>query len=201
MRRFSMVAIMPSPPPNEITQLLLRWSRGDRAALDQLMPIVYEELHKLANSYLRRERAGHTLQPTALVNEAYLRLVKQRDALNWENRQHFFGVAAYLMRQILVGHARAHTAAKRSGVNLPLDDVLTYSDENAAEMVALDDALLALAKFDERKARIIELRYFGGLSLAETAAALGLSVATINNETRLARAWLHRALSPIEECE
>ncbi len=188
---------MPTPPPNEITQLLLRWSRGDRAALDQLMPVVYEELHKLAHSYLRRERADHTLRPTALVNEAYLRLVKQQDALVWENRQHFFGVAAYLMRQILVQHARVHTAAKRGGgtLNLSLEDALTYSDENAAEMVALDDALLALAKFDERKARIIELRYFGGLSLAETAAGLGLSVATINNETRLARAWLRRELS------
>ena len=187
---------MPSPPPNEVTQLLLRWSRGDLNALDQLMPIVYEELRKLARSYLRRERAGHTLQPTALVNEAYLRLVKQQDAPALENRQHFFGVAAYLMRQILVGHARAHTAAKRGGgVSLPLDDVMMYSDENATELVALDDALLALAKFDERKARIIELRYFGGLSLAETAAALGLSIATINNETRLARAWLHRVLS------
>ncbi|HEV2665823.1 MAG TPA: ECF-type sigma factor [Blastocatellia bacterium] len=187
---------MPTPPPNEITQLLLRWSRGDRAALDQLMPVVYEELHKLAHSYLRRERADHTLQPTALVNEAYLRLVKQQNALACENRQHFFGVAAYLMRQILVQHARAHMAAKRGGgVNFHLEDVLTYTDENAAEMVALDDALLALAKFDERKARIIELRYFGGMSLAETAEALGLSVATINNETRLARAWLHRELS------
>jgi RNA polymerase sigma-70 factor (ECF subfamily) len=188
---------MPTPPSNEITQFLLRWSRGDRAALDQLMPVVYEELHKLARSYLRRERADHTLQPTALVNEAYLRLVKQQDALVWENRQHFFGVAAYLMRQILVQHARVHTAAKRGGgaLNLSLEDALTYSDENAAEMVDLDDALLALAKFDERKVRIIELRYFGGLNLAETAAALGLSVATINNETRLARAWLHRELS------
>lgn len=187
---------MPTPRPNEITQLLLRWSRGDRAALDHLMPVVYEELHKLAHNYLRRERAGHTLQPTALVNEAYLRLVKQRDAPPLENRQHFFGVAAYLMRQILVQHARAHTAAKRGrGVNFNLEEVLTYSDDNAAEMVALDDALLALAKFDERKARVIELRYFGGLSLTETAAALGLSVATVNNETRLARAWLHRELS------
>jgi len=188
---------MPSPPTNEITQLLLRWSRGDRAALDQLMPVVYEELHKLAHSYMRRERADHTLQPTALVNEAYLRLLKQQEELVWENRQHFFGVAAYLMRQILVQHARVHTAAKRGGgtLNLSLEDALTYSDENAAEMVELDDALLELAKFDERKARIIELRYFGGMSLAETAAALGLSVATINNETRLARAWLHRELS------
>jgi RNA polymerase sigma factor (TIGR02999 family) len=184
------------PPPNEITQLLLRWSRGDRVALDQLMPVVYRELRKIANGYLRRERADHTLQPTALINEAYLRLVKQ-DFPEWQSRSHFFGLAARLMRQILVEHARAHTAEKRGGggAALALDEALVYTGDNAAELVALDDALQALAQFDERKARVIELRYFGGLSVEETATALGLSLATIGHEARLARAWLHRELS------
>ena len=189
--------MMQTPPPNEITPLLRRWSQGDESALSLLLPIVYQELHRVAQGYLRRERPGHTLQPTALIHEAYLRLVNQTAAPAWESRQHFFGVAARLMRQILVEHARVHAAAKRGGgaANLPLEEALTYSAENAAELVALDDALQALAKFDERKVRIIELRHFAGLSLAETAAMLGLSVATINNETRLARAWLHRELS------
>lgn len=187
---------MQTPPPNEITPLLLRWSQGDEVALSLLLPVVYQELHRLAQSYLRRERADHTLQPTALINEAYLRLIKQ-DAPEWQSRSHFFGVAARLMRQILVENARSHVANKRGGgqVDLSLEEAWVYSGEKAAELVALDDALTALAKFDERKVRIIELRYFGGMSLEETATALGLSTATINNETRLARAWLHRELS------
>ncbi len=150
----------------------------------------------MAQSYLRRERADHTLQPTALINEAYLRLVKQ-DAPEWQSRSHFFGVAARLMRQILVEYARTHAATKRGGgeVELPLEEAWFYSGEKAAELVALDDALNALAKFDERKVRIIELRYFGGMSLEETAEALSLSIATIGHETRLARAWLHREMS------
>lgn len=187
---------MPTSPPNEITPLLLRWSQGDEVALSQLLPVVYQELHRLAQHYLRRERADHTLQPTALINEAYLRLVKQ-DAPEWQSRSHFFGVAARLMRQILVEHARTHAAAKRDGgaQKYSLDEALTFSGEKAAELVALDDALLALAKFDERKVRIIELRYFGGMSLDETATALDLSIATIGHETRLARAWLHREMS------
>ncbi len=187
---------MQTPPPNEITPLLLRWSQGDQSALTLLLPVVYEELRKLAQSYLRRERPDHTLQPTALINEAYLRLVKQ-DFPEWQSRSHFFGVAARLMRQILVEHARTHAADKRGGgvTELSLDEAWLYSNEKAAELVALDDALSALAKFDERKARIIELRYFGGMSLEETAAALNLSIATITHETRLARAWLHREMS------
>lgn len=185
---------MQMPPPNEITPLLLRWSQGDTAALTQLLPVVYAELRKLAQNYLRRERSGHTLQPTALINEAYLRLVKQ-DFTEWQSRRHFFGVAAKLMRQILVEHARARAAGKRDGgQKFSLEEALTFSDERAAELVALDDALVALAKFDERKVRIIESRYFGGLSLEETAEALGLSVTTIGHETRLARAWLRRAM-------
>ena len=187
---------MQPPPPNEITRLLLSWSHGDQAALDQLMPVVFEELHKLAHIYLRRERPDHTLQPTAPINEAYLRLVRQ-DFPEWQSRSHFFGVAARLMRQILVEHARAHAAAKRGGgaAEVAIEEAWQYSDEKAAELVALDDALNTLAQFDERKVRIIELRYFGGMSLEETATALNLSIATINNETRLARAWLHHELS------
>lgn len=187
---------MPTPPSNEITPLLLRWSQGDEAALSLLLPVVYQELYRLAQSYLRRERAEHTLQPTALINEAYLRLIKQ-DVPEWQSRSHFFGVAARLMRQILVEHARGHAADKRGGgaAELPLDEVWFYSNEKASELVALDDALNALAKFDERKVRIIEMRYFGGLSLEETAAALNLSIATITHETRLARAWLHREMN------
>jgi RNA polymerase sigma-70 factor (ECF subfamily) len=188
---------MQTSPTNEITQLLLRWSHGDQSALNDLMPVVYEELRKLAQSYLRRERSDHTLQPTALINEAYLRLVKQ-DFPEWQSRKHFYGVAAQLMRQILVEHARTRAAGKRGGggQKYSLDDALTFSDEKAAELVALDDALIGLAKFDERKVRIIELRYFAGLSLEETADALDLSIATIGHEMRLARAWLRREMNP-----
>jgi RNA polymerase sigma factor (TIGR02999 family) len=187
---------MHTSPPNEITPLLLRWSRGEHAALDQLMPVVYEELRKLAHNYLRRERPDHTLQPTALINEAYLRLVKQ-DFPEWQSRRHFYGVAAQLMRQILVEYARSRAADKRGGggQKFSLDEALTFSDEKAAQIVALGDALVALAKFDERKVRIIELRYFGGMSLEETAAELGVSITTIGHETRLARAWLRREMN------
>ncbi len=185
---------MQTPPTNEITQLLLRWSQGDQSALDQLMPVIYQELRKLARSYMRRERTNHSLQPTALINEAYLRLIKQNFP-EWQSRRHFFGVAAQLMRQILVEHARSRSAGKRDGgQKFSLEEALTFSDEKAAELVALDDALVALAKFDERKVRIIELRYFGGLSLQETAEALDLSITTISDEQRLARAWLRREM-------
>jgi RNA polymerase sigma factor (TIGR02999 family) len=193
---FSEQELMQPPPPNEITPLLLRWSQGDEVALSLLLPIVYQELHRLAQSYLRRERADHTLQPTALINEAYLRLIKH-DFPEWQSRSHFFGVATRLMRQILVEHARTRAAAKRGSgeVELSLEEAWFYSGEKAAELAALDDALNALAKFDERMVRIIELRYFGGMSVEETATVLGLSVATIGHETRLALAWLHRELS------
>lgn len=187
---------MQTPPSHEVTQLLLDWSNGDRAALDQLMPVVYRELYKIATAYLRGERPGHTLQPTALINEAYLRLTHQ--ALpEWEGRRHFYGVAAQLMRQILVEHARSHGAAKRGGgaPKLSLDEVLDYSREQASALVALDEALTVLKDFDERKARVIELRYFGGLSMEETAETLDLSLATVGREQRLAQAWLHRELA------
>ncbi|MDX2032168.1 MAG: sigma-70 family RNA polymerase sigma factor [Blastocatellia bacterium] len=186
---------MELPPSKEITGLLRRWSQGDRAALDQLMPILYQELRKLAGGYLRRERSDHTLQPTALINEAYLRLVRQ-EFPEWQSRRHFYGVAAQLMRQILVEHARTRAAEKRGGdrQKVTLDEALAFSDSRAAELVALDDALTSLAGFDERKVRIIEMRYFAGLSLEETADALGLSVATIGQEVRLTRAWLRREM-------
>lgn len=183
-------------PPNEITHLLRKWSEGDRAALDQLMPVVHQELRKVANSYLRDERPDHTLQPTALINEAYLRLVKQ-DFPEWQSRKHFYGVAAQLMRQILVEHARTRAAAKRGAgaQKLSLDEAPIFSQERAADLVALDDALTGLAKFDERKARVVELRYFGGLSIEEVATALDISVATVGREMRMAQAWLHREMA------
>jgi RNA polymerase sigma-70 factor, ECF subfamily len=188
-------------PPNEITQLLRKWSEGDRAALDQLMPVVYQELRKLANSYLRDERPDHTLQPTALINEAYLRLVQQ-DFPEWQSRKHFYGVAAQLMRQILVEYARARLAAKRGAGarKLPFNEAINFeainfSPEQAADLVALDDALMALAKFDERKARVIELRYFGGFSVEEVADMLSVSVATIGRETQMAQMWLRREMA------
>jgi RNA polymerase sigma-70 factor, ECF subfamily len=182
-------------PPNEITPLLLRWSQGDETALAQLLPVVYQELRRLADNYLRRERAGHTLQPTALIHEAYLRLVKH-DLPEWQSRRHFFGVSAQLMRQILVEHARTRAAGKRGGgeTAFSLDEALALSDEKADELVALDDALVALAQFDARKVRIIELRYFAGLTVEETAEAMDLSVTTVSHEQRLARAWLRREM-------
>lgn len=190
---------MATPPKPDITRLLVDWSEGRREALDQLMPVVYQELHKIAGSYLRRERAEHTLQPTALIHEAYLRLVGS-DVPSFRSRSHFYGVAAHVMRQILVEHARARGAAKRGGGErkVSLDDVTLFSAERTADLVALDDALTRLGAFDERKSKVIELRFFGGLSLDETAEALGVSVATISRELRLAQAWLQRELDRTE---
>ena len=185
---------MQTPPSDDLTRLLLDWSKGDRAALDQLMPVVYDELRKIARGYLKRERPTHTLQPTALIHEAYVRLIAQ-DFPAFQSRAHFYGVAAELMRQILVDHARSHRAAKRDGgQKLALDDAAIFSKERAADLVALDDALAALASFDQRKSRIVELRFFGGLSVEETAEVLGVSTATIGREMRLAQAWLHREM-------
>jgi RNA polymerase sigma factor (TIGR02999 family) len=160
-----------------------------------MMPLVYRELRRLAGSYLRNQAPGNTLQPTALVHEAYLRLV-DGSAADWQDRAHFFNVAATIMRQILVDHARSKVAAKRGGgrAKVEFQETLNYSDEKAADLVALDDALKGLAAFDERKARTIELRYFGGLSTEETAETLGISVATVGRETRYAEAWLRREL-------
>ena len=187
---------MPASPSPGVTQLLRQWSQGDNSALEQLTPIVYQELRRLADSYMRRERPDHTLQATALIHEAYLRLVDQSQP-PWQNRAHFFGVAAHLMRLILVDHARSHRAAKRgSGSrNISLDEALVLSDDRTEDLLALEEALCALAKFDERKCRIVEMRFFSGLSPEETADALGISAPTVHRELRLAKAWLHSQLS------
>ncbi len=179
----------------EITQLLAAWRGGDRGALDRLVPRVYGELRRVADRYLRRERTDHTLQPTALVHEAYLRLTGA-ERPEWRDRLHFYAVAAQVMRRILVDHARAHRADKRGGGVrfLPLDEGTAAVGERAAELIALDDALESLAKIDPRKARIIELHYFAGLSVAETAEVLDRSISTVVLEARLARAWLVAAL-------
>jgi RNA polymerase sigma factor (TIGR02999 family) len=183
-------------PQPQVTRLLINWKNGDTGAVEQLTPIVYDELRRLAQHYLRDERAADTLQPTALVHEAYLRLVAQ-DMPDWECRSHFFGVAAHLMRQILVDHARQHHSDKRGAGIAPisLDEVFVFASEKSNDILALDEALNALAKVDERKCRVIELRYFSGFSVEETARALDLSVATIGREQRMAEAWLHRELS------
>ena len=180
----------------QVTRLLLDLKNGDPAAVDRLMPIVYDELRRLAAHYLRDERAAATLQPTALVHEAYLRLVAQ-EMPDWESRSHFFGVAAHLMRQILVDHARRRRSQKRGGGQAPasLDEIVAVGPMKSDDIVALDDALTALAAVDARKCKIIELRFFGGLSVEETARALNVSVGTIGRQQRLAEAWLHRELS------
>lgn len=183
-------------PKAQVTLLLLGVKNGNGEALDQLIPIVYDELRRLAVHYLRDERAAATLQPTALVHEAYMRLVAQ-DMPEWECRSHFYGVAAHLMRQILVDHARRHRSQKRGGGISPvgLDEVIAFAPGRSDDVVALDEALTSLAAVDERKCRVIELRFFAGLSVDETARALNVSVGTIGREQRLAEAWLHRALS------
>ncbi len=192
---FSENIFMDSTSPREITQWLQDWRNGDSAALDQLMPVVYRELRKIAKGYLKGERPDHTLQTTALIHEAYLRLIGQ-DFPEWQSRAHFFGISAQLMRQILVEHARSHGAAKRSGgQKIELDEAATFVQNDAADLVALDDALTTLAGFDARKSRIVELRYFGGLSVDETATVLEISVATVGREMRLAQAWLQREMS------
>ena len=185
---------MSSPIPEGITQLLLDWRNGDQAALDQLVPFVYEELHRLARSYMRREQPGHTLQTTALINEAYLRLIEQQ--VSWQNRSHFFGVAARLMRQILVDHARAQQTVKRGGdqFQVSLSQAVESISREAAELLALDEALKSLATIDLRKSQVIELRYFGGLTIAETAEVLGVSHTTIEEDWKVARAWLRREM-------
>jgi RNA polymerase sigma factor (TIGR02999 family) len=178
-----------------VTTLLRAWSRGDEAAREQLVPMVYAELRRRAASYLRRERQGHTLEPTALVHEVYLRLIDQRQVA-WQNRAHFFGIASQMMRRILVDHARAQKAQKRGGENLrvELDESSAGVVARDVDLEALDDALQELQRLDERQCRIVELRYFGGLSIEETAEVTRLSSATVKREWTLARAWLHRRL-------
>jgi RNA polymerase sigma factor (TIGR02999 family) len=179
-----------------LTQLLIDWSNGDQSAFDKLMPLIDEELRRLAHRYMSRERAGHTLQTTALVNEAFVRLVNRKN-VNWQNRAHFFGLAAQLMRTILVDHARSHACAKRGGgaFKLELDDALVVSQKKAAEVIALNDALNELVRLDPQQSRIVELRFFGGLTVEETADVLHLSPATIKREWSTAKAWLYHELS------
>jgi RNA polymerase sigma factor (TIGR02999 family) len=181
--------------PQGVTVLLERWGGGDEGALEELLPLVYAELRRLAGAYLRREREGHTLQPTALVNEAYLKLVDQRDA-RWQNRAHFFGVAAQLMRRILVDHARTRKAEKRGGSRFAV--TLGHADEVSAspetDLLAVHEALERLAALDPQQARVVELRFFGGLSIEEAAEVLGVGHATVEREWKMARAWLRREL-------
>jgi RNA polymerase sigma-70 factor, ECF subfamily len=186
----------PSPPLQEVTQLLVDWGNGNHAALDQLIPLVYTELRQLARRYMRRERPGHTMQTTALIHEAYLRLVDQNQ-VRWENRAHFLGIAARLMRQILIEHARRRTRAKRGGVagTISLDEVALVSQARATELLALDDAMERLAAIDPRKSRVVELRFFGGLSTKEAAEVLHTAPNTVLRDWRLAKAWLHREIS------
>jgi RNA polymerase sigma factor (TIGR02999 family) len=180
----------------DITQLLQDWSNGDQEALGKLMPLVYSELRQLAHHYMQGERRDHTLQTTALVHEAYLRLVDHSKA-NWKNRAHFFGVSAQLMRQILIDHARSHAAGKRGGgvPRLSLDEAKVLAEVQSRELIALDDALKSLAAIDPQKSHIVELRFFGGLSVNEVAEFLKISVPTVVRHWRTARAWLYREMS------
>ncbi|HEV8160607.1 MAG TPA: sigma-70 family RNA polymerase sigma factor [Pyrinomonadaceae bacterium] len=181
---------------SEITQMLREWSGGKQEALDNLLPLVYDELHRQASRFLRKERQGHTLQTTALINEAYLKLIDQR-SVNWESRTHFFAIAAQAMRRILVDYARTTRREKRGGddIKLPLEEALTVAaEEKSVDLIALDEALNKLAEQDERQARVVELRYFSGLSLEETAEALHISRATVAGDWNMAKVWLFREL-------
>lgn len=187
---------MSRPISQEITQLLLAWGNGDQTALDQLMPLVHSELHKLAKRYMNRQRPGHTLQTTALVNEAYLRLIDS-SRVQWQNRAHFFAISAQLMRRILVDFARARRNLKRGGgaQQITFDEAMEVSYERGAELIALDDAMKTLAKLNPRQSQVVELRHFGGLSEEETAEVLKLSTRTVRRDWNLARTWLYRELN------
>jgi RNA polymerase sigma factor (TIGR02999 family) len=186
---------MGAPLTNEVTERLIAWSAGDRAAFDHLLPIVYQELRRMAGAYLRQENPGHTLQPTALVHETWLRLIDQT-RVNWRNRAQFFGVAAQMMRRILVDHAKAKHREKRGGdaVKLSLDDVVNLSQERVTDLLALNDALDDLSRIDGRKSRVIELRYFGGFSVEETAQILEVSPETVIRDWKMAKAWLYQQI-------
>ena len=184
-----------TPPCGEVSGLLRAWSDGDRNALDKLTPIVYDELHRLARSYMKRERTGHSLQTSALVNEAYMRLVDYKN-MQWQNRSHFFAVSAQLMRRILVDHARRHNLKRGRGVQLvSLDETAEVGGERAADLVALDSAMDALERIDRRKVQVVEMRFFGGLSVEETAAVLNVSAVTVMRDWSTAKAWLYRELA------
>ena len=182
--------------PQEVTQLLAAWRGGDPQALDKLMPLVYDELRRIASRYMKREHPGHTLQTTALVNEAYLRMVGQQN-VDWQNRAHFYAVAASVMRHLLVDHARANGRVRRGGnpQQVTLDEAAVVSEQKGEELLALDEALTKLNEIDERKVKIVELRYFSGLSAVETADVLGVSEITVKREWLKAKAWLYRELS------
>jgi RNA polymerase sigma-70 factor, ECF subfamily len=190
----SLIGCIHAPEAN-ITQLLVAWCDGDQAALENLMPLVEKELHRIASRYMRREDRNHTLQTTALVNEAYIKLAGQRDT-RWQNRAHFFGIAAGIMRRILLNYARDRRRERRGGgaVRVSLSDVAVISEEKSDELLALDEALRKLETIDKRKSRVVELRYFGGLNAEETAACLNVSVVTVARDWKLARAWLRREI-------
>lgn len=186
---------MASYSSHNVTQLLIAWNNGDPSALEQLAPLVHAELHRLARRYMRQERAGHLLQPTALVNEAYIRLIDWKD-VEWKNRAHFFAVSAQMMRRILVDFARQRPRlAGKTAPNVSLDEALAISSDHSNDLVALDDALTSLAEIDERKSRIVEMRFFGGLSNEEVAEVLQISTITVIREWNKAKAWLYRELS------
>lgn len=187
---------MGEEPQHDVTQILRDWSGGDEEAPERLMPLVYDEMRRLARTFLSRERYSHTLQPTALVNEAYLRLVDQT-RVNWQNRAHFYGIASRMMRRVLIDHARAHATEKRGGsaIRLSLDDMQVPIEERAASFVALDEALKRLEELDERKCKVVEMRFFGGLSDEEIAEVLGVSTRTVLRDWKTARLWLYRELS------
>jgi len=181
--------------PHSVTQLLIAWSNGNKTALDELTPLVDRELHRLAHHYMRRENGGHTLQTTALVNEAFLKLIDQKH-VRWKNRAHFFALSAQLMRRILVDHARSRQYTKRGGGahRISFDEALVISPERGSDLVALDEALSKLSSIDPRKGKVVELRFFGGLSVEETAEALEVSAVTVMREWSLAKAWLYNSL-------
>lgn len=188
---------MPKTSSQQLTQMLIQLSEGNAQMVDDILPLIYDELRRLAGNYLRRERSDHTLQPTALVHEAYIKLIDQTQ-VKWQNRAHFFGIAANIMRRILVDYARQHKAEKRGGAaeKMPLEEeILIVSEGKSAELLALDEALENLAKMDPQKSKIVELRYFGGLSVEETAEVLGVSEITVKRHWRMAKAWLYGQLS------
>jgi RNA polymerase sigma factor (TIGR02999 family) len=193
---------MAAPPLQDVTQLLRAWSDGEQEALDRLIPLVYSELHRLAHRYMGRERSAHTLQSTALVHEAYERLINLKD-VDWKNRAHFFAVSAQVMRRILVDYARSRRYSKRGGEwrQVPLNEAIAVFRDHRTDIVALDDALQALAGIDPRKNRIVEMRFFGGLSIKETAEVLNVSEETVQRDWRLAKVWLLRQLSREEQHE
>lgn len=191
-----------TPAPNEVTQLLIDCSKGSQDAFKQLFPLVYEELRRLAHRYMTQERPGHTLQTTAVVHEAYLRLIDQKH-VQWQNRAHFFAIASQMMRRILITHAQSHGYAKRGGgaLKVSLDEAAVLSQERASDLIALDEALKGLTAIDPRRSQVVELRFFGGLSNEEIAEVLNISTNTVTRDWNVAKAWLHREMSKEQEDE